>query len=138
MKINSREELNSYLENLDISSKVETPMSCVYFLVTYDNETIPVYFEQQKSVENPGHTVYFESSCDLKAINLPPEELEDYVRYMYREDAFEESLEYEKKMQRGNTHYEIENYQMDKFLPDQLDDIQMISETECLDWLLSH
>jgi hypothetical protein len=129
MKINSKQELYKYLDSLDWNAKRDTSLSSVYFLVTYDNHTEPIYF---MSFED----VYFPSPCELHRFPFKENEIEDYVKEMYYEDSFNNALEFEKTMQRGNWHYDIDCPQCSPFLPEQLDNIEMISENECLDWLL--
>lgn len=131
MKINSRNELYKYLDNLDWNHKRDTPLSSVYFLVTFNKHTEPVYFTNFEDA-------YFESPCELHRFPIKSDEIEEYVRELYYEDSFNNALEYEKTMQRGEWHYDIDCPQCDLFLPEQLDNIEMISETECLDWLLKH
>lgn len=131
MKINSKQELYNYLDNVDWFSKKDTSLSSVYFLVTFDNHTEPMYFTSFEDV-------YFESPCELHRFPLNEDEVEEYVRELYYEDSFNNALEFERTMQRGNWHYDIDCPQCFPFLPEQLDNIQMISETECLDWLLEH
>ena len=131
MKINSKQELYEYLNNVDWFSKKDTSLSSVYFLVTFDNHTEPIYFTSFEDV-------YFESSCELHRFPLKEDEVEEYVNEIYYEDSLCRALEFEKTMQRGDWHYDIDCPQGDLFLPDVLDDIQMISETECLNWILDH
>ena len=38
----------------------------------------------------------------------------------------------------GNILYEIENFQCMPYLPDEVDDIRIISERKCLEWLVNH
>lgn len=131
MKINSSEELYKYLDNTDWDSKRDTKISSVYFLVTFDGHTEPIYFTSYEDV-------YFESPCELHRFPMKEDEIEEYVKEMYDKQYLKVSLEYEKTMQRGDWHYDIDVPQCTPFLPEQLDDIKMISESECLDWILDH
>lgn len=45
---------------------------------------------------------------------------------------------YIKPMIYDNVFYEIENYQTAPFLPKKVDKIQLISERECLEWILNN
>ncbi len=65
-------------------------------------------------------------------------ELEEYVREIYYPESFKEALTYEKTMKRENKHYEIDCPQCPPFLPEEVEIVDMISESECLDWLLEH
>lgn len=129
MKINSKQELYDYLDNINWNEKRDTILSSVFFLVTFDNYTEPLYFTSFEDV-------YFESPCELHRFPLKEDDIEEYVKELYYEDSFSNALEFEKTMQRGEWHYDIDCPQCEPFLPDQLDDIKMVSETECLDWIL--
>ena len=131
MKIHSREELYKYLYNVDWSLKEETEMSSVYFLIKFNNHIEPIYFMHYKDS-------YFESPCCLHSCDMNENELKEYVRELYYPESFEKALAYEKTMQRKNKHYEIDCPQCSPFLPQEVEIIDMISESECLDWLLKH
>ena len=128
--INNRNELYDYLNNVDWESKRDTKLSSVYFLVTVDSHTEPIHFMQYENA-------YFESPCDLHSFPLLEDELEDYVKEVYEEIGTEYSLEFEKTMQRGSLHYDIDCPQCFPFF-DKIDNIVMISEKECLDWLIAY
>ena len=40
-------------------------------------------------------------------------------------------------MVNDNWFYEIENFQVEPYLPKVVDDIKIITERECLEWILS-
>lgn len=131
--LKNKEERYNYLRNIDISSKKETKMSSVYFLVKYGKEGFiePIYFTSYE-----GH--FFESPCVLNSYNLNESELEEYVHDTYVKEAWEEALIYEKTMMRENIHYEIDCPQTNLFLPNEIEIIDILSESECVDWLLTH
>ena len=129
MKINSKQELYDYLDNVDLSSKKDTQLSSVYYLVTFDNHTEPIYFTRFGDV-------YFESPCELHRFPMKENEIEEYVKGIYYEESFENALEFEKTMHREKWLYDIDCPQCFPFLPERLDNIEIISESECLDWLL--
>ena len=131
MKIHSRKELYKYLYNIDWNLKKETEMSSVYFLIKFNNHIEPIYFMHYKDS-------YFESPCCLHGCDMNENELEEYVRELYYPESFEKALAYEKTMQRKNKHYEIDCPQCSPFLPQEVEIIDMVSESECLDWLLKH
>lgn len=131
MKIINRKELYEYLNNINWNNKKDTELSSVYFLVTYNKRIQPIYFMKYDNV-------YFESNCSLFRCLMSEDELEDYVREIYEEKSFHNALEYERTMQRGKWHYEISCPQCSPFLPEQLENIEMISESECLDFLMKH
>ena len=68
---------------------------------------------------------------------------EEWVEYFKELLEDEESVEdyikeYVKPMIIGNILYEIENFQCMPYLPDEVDDIRIISERKCLEWLVNH
>lgn len=128
--INNREELYSYLDNLDWDSKRDSKLSSVYFLVTVDGHTEPIHFMHYENA-------YFESPCELHRFSMPESKLDDFVREIYEEDGYEDALEFEKTMQRGSWHYEINCHQCFPFFK-KIDNIVIISEKECLDWLITN
>lgn len=127
--INSKEELNKYLDSIDWDEKRDTPLSSVYFLVEFDNHQEPLYFV-------PFEGWYFESPCCLNQWELKDDDLEEYVKEIYEDESFDESLNFEKTMQINGVHYEIYVPQCSPFLTMPCKIIKMMSETECLDWLL--
>lgn len=131
MLLHSKKELYQYLDNVDWNLKKENKLADVYFLIKFDQHIEPIYFTQFEDV-------YFEYPCDLKRFPLEENELSEYVKEMYGADEFEMALEYEKLLQREGWHYEIMCWQCSPFLPEEIEVIDMISESECLDWLLKH
>lgn len=131
MQIKSREELYEYLNHMDWDSKKDTPWSSVFFLVKCNGCEAPVYFEKYEDV-------YFGRPCALTGFQMPMEELKDYVNYLYFPEDFEEAYAYESTMQLEDMHYEIHNPQSSPFLPEEFEIVEVLSETECLYWLLEH
>lgn len=131
MQIKSREELYEYLNHMDWEAKKDTPWSSVFFLVRYNDCEEPIYFEKYEDV-------YFERPCALTGFRMPIEELEGYVKYLYLPEDFEKACAYESTMQLEDMHYEIHNPQTSPFLPEEFEILEVLSETECLYWLLEH
>lgn len=131
LKINNRKELYDYLSKVDVSEKQETGMSSVYFLVTYNGKTEPLYFM-------PYEGSYFESVCELHQFEMREDELEQLVKELYLPEAYEKALDFEKTMFIDGIRYEINNPQCVPFLPEVIDDIKPISETECVKWILQN
>lgn len=129
--INSKQDLYNYLNNFDWKAYRNTEMSDVYFLIEYDDYVEPLHF---MSFEN----VWFESPCSLSQCFMKDEDVAEYVKEMYFEEAFEEALEYEKMFQIDGKHYEIFNPQCFPFLPEKCKIIKPMTEKECLDWLIEH
>lgn len=124
----NRQEMYAYLQAFDWSSKKETRLSSVYFLVTHDDITEPIYFFEYEGS-------YFESDCQLMSCDMTDEELQSYVEFQYDDDSYHEALEYERMLCRNGKHYEIISSQCMPFLQT-IDAIIPLSETECLDYLL--
>ena len=131
MEFNTRKELYDYLNNFDFKSKKDTEMSSVYFLMEFNNHIEPIYF---MSYENS----WFESPCELHRTQLNDNELMEFVKEIYKADAINKAYEYEKIFQRDGYHYDIDVPQCLPFIPEESKIIDVLSEKECLDWLLEH
>ena len=125
----TRDELYEYLNNVDFSKYKTSSMSSVYFLVKYKDGIEPLYFM-------PYEGVYFESPCCLME-TFEEKYIEDYVKGTYIKSARKEALKYEKSMCRNGMHYEIDCPQCAPFLKGPMQIIQILSEQECLDYLLN-
>ena len=130
MEFNTKQELYNYLNNFDFDSVKDTKLSSVYFLVEFDNHIEPIYFTRFEDV-------WFASPCDLHEYPLEDDKVEEYVDYLYFDESFEYTYEYEKSMQRNGWHYEIDCPQCSPFLPDNIKIQDVFSDSKCLDWLLN-
>lgn len=114
-----------------------------YALVTYNGVTEATYFASY-SADDDMNDWYLESPCllyKIDEINTPIDEFcEKYVReYIELEDKEEvkDYIEkYVKPMIIDNIFYEIENFQVAPYLPEEVNEIKLISERECLEWLI--
>lgn len=129
MKINSGNELYEYLENLDWESKRDHEWSSVYFLITYNGHTEAIYFSNYKGA-------WLESPCILRGFPLEDNKLREYIEEIYIEKSWNEAYQYESKFQKNNYHYEIDNPQCAPFLPEDIEIVKVMSEKECLEWLI--
>lgn len=129
MEFNTKQELYEYLDEFDFDSVKDTKLSCVYFLVEFDNHIEPIYFTH---IEN----VWFAAPCELHRYPFKNDEVMEFARETYYEDYWEDAYEYEKTMQRNDWHYEINLPQCAPFLPDKIKIIDIFSDSKCLDWLL--
>lgn len=133
----NRQELYEWLDNQNPDTKKDTAFSSVYYLVTYYDDitehpiTAPLHFMQYENS-------YFESPCSLTYQEINTEEdLKKYVQDLYISSSWEDGLAYEKNLWRDGKLYEIYNLQVAPFIEEVID-IKMISERECLEWMLSH
>lgn len=127
--INNRKELYEYLENQNFDDKRDTKLSSVYFLVEYEGKKEIVYFTHFQDV-------YFESPITLMSYEMSIEELKKYVKDTYMEESYEDALAYELTLYRNGKLYEIDCPQCSPWLPDKIDNIEMLSESQCLDLIL--
>jgi hypothetical protein len=110
-----------------------------YALVTYNNKTELTWFSKYYYKNEPW---FLESPCELYKImevDRPIDEFSKwYVDGLLEENADVESYinKYVKPMIIDNVLYEIENFQCSPYLPKFVDDIKLISERECLEYLL--
>ena len=133
----NRQELYEWLDNQNPDVKKDTKLSSVYYLVTYNDGitnypiTAPLHFLHYENS-------YFESPCALSHQEMKTEEdLLQYVKELYISTALEDALAYEKTLWKQGKLYEILNLQVTPFIEEVID-IKMISERECLEWMLSH
>ena len=129
MKINSKRELYDFLEILDWDAYKEHDWSSVYFLIKYDKYTQAVYFSYIRNS-------WFESSCVLRVFPLADDKLKEYVEEQYIKKSWDEAYKYESVFQKDNCHYEIDNPQCFPFLPEELEIVKIMTEKECLEWLI--
>ena len=129
MKLNSRKELYEYLESVDWESKRDCSWSSVYFLISYDEHTEAIHFMHYEDS-------WFESSCVLRGFPLPDNKLREYVEERYIEKLWNEAHKYESVFQKDNYHFEIDNPQCFPFLPEEVEVVKVMSEEECLEWLI--
>lgn len=113
-----------------------------YALVTYNNKTEPTWFAKYGD-EDYGDW-FLESPCELYRVMEVTEPIDDfankYVEELYElEDGgtFEDIADkYVKPMIVNGVLYSIENFQCSPYLPSEVDEIKLISEKECLEYLL--
>lgn len=131
VKFTSREQLYKWLRETDTSHKKTHELSSVYYMIRFNGHTEPMHFMHYNGV-------YFESPCMLRSYNIPESELDNYVKELYIPEYVEEAMEYEKTMQKGDIHYEIDNPQCSPFLPSEFSILDILSEQECLEWLITN
>jgi hypothetical protein len=64
--------------------------------------------------------------------------VKQYVKALYGDENLENNIEYVRSMIRNGYLYEIESFQTAPFLPSELDDLTLISEQYCLEWMLNN
>ena len=113
-----------------------------YAIVKYDGMEEATYFQH---VWDDKYGLWFmPSPCMLYEIgeceNPYSEEWIEYFKELLEDDDSVEDYikEYVKPMIIGDILYEIENFQCMPYLPDEVDDIRIISERKCLEWLVNH
>lgn len=110
-----------------------------YTLITYNNKTDATWFSKQNY---KGEDWFLESPCELYRIMKVEGDIQefakDYASSLIAEDDFESYAEnYIIPMIVDGWLYEIENFQCSPYLPKEVDDIKLISEKECLEYLLN-
>lgn len=115
----------------------------IYALVTYNDNTVPVYFAKHYDTNN---RIWFWESCvDLLKykIDRPMDDFCDLHATIFYECCDEEEKqkiidEYIKPMIIGEYLYETEAYQQTPFLPKEVDNIKIVSERECVEWMIEN
>ena len=129
--------LNEFLlkQNLDLGT---------YALVTHNGITEPTWFTRYTYREDGDW--FLESPCTLYEITNVNESIDEFCK-RYMEEMIEledgESIndyieKFVKPMIVDNVFYEIENFQVSPCLPKEVDDIKLITERECLEYMLNH
>lgn len=112
-----------------------------YALVTYENKIVPIWFTKY----NFGDGDWFlESPCILYKLMEVTEPIDDFCKkYMTECISLEEGESEEdyinqfvKPMIVDGWLYEIENFQCPPYLPKHVDEIKLINEKECLEYML--
>ena len=141
MKINNREELEQFFEN-------NCKRKSSYALVTYEGKTTTIYINCYKNLSANIKTgkledYYLEAPNCLSSYRFKGDAdafVSEYVNEIYDIEKVErdEAIKYIKSMIRGNILYEIDSPQTGPFLPEKIDDIKLITEQECLDWIIEN
>lgn len=111
-----------------------------YALVTYEGITQPIYFAKHKF---EGKDWFLEHPCELYKIAHIEKPIEEFA-LEYAESILEDDdnisyyIEaYIKPMIVDYILYEIESFQCSPFLPKEVDKIEIVSERECLLYMLN-
>jgi len=134
MKINNEQELQKYLD-------CHIKYIGSYALVTYNNHTEVIWIAKHSNHREDGRNWYLEAPCNILKYdfrNSNDQDIRKYVEEIYEEDYIEEGVKYVKSMIRDGWLYEIDSPQTAPFLPEVLDDLTLISEEYCLEWMLSN
>ncbi len=117
MKINNKQEKELFFQQniKEIGS---------YALVTYDNKTEVIWISKFDNF-NYGGDWFLESPCNLHEYQYDLNNINDLN--VVKEQGY---------LIKNDKVYEIDSPQTGPFLPDILDDIVLISEDECLEWIL--
>lgn len=118
-------------------------------LVTYEGKTEPTWFANMgTSFNQVGNTNdwFLESPCCLYKIADINTDIDTFAReYMDGAVCLEDGESEEEYINNyvlpmivDNVMYEIENFQCAPYLPEFVDDIKLITERECLEWMLEN
>ena len=120
-----------------------------YALVTYDGKTEPTWFANMgTSFNQSGDTNdwFLESPCCLYKITDIKTDIDTFTReYLDGAVCLEDGESEEEYINNyvlpmivDNVMYEIENFQCAPYLPELVDDIKLMTERECLEWMLKN
>lgn len=133
MRIKNEAERQKFLE-----LNIKGAGSCA--LVTYDNKTEPIWISRYVDWNENGNW-FLESPCILirhKFEDDSEEAIRLHVEELYEPDFVEEEINNIRSMIRDGWLYEIESPQVDSYLPAELEDLTLISESYCLEWMLNN
>lgn len=110
-----------------------------YALVTYNGKTEPTWFSKYNL---KGIDWFLESPCELYKITQIKKPINKYAKE-YVDGLLEEGEDiddyidtYIKPMIINDVLYEIKNFQCSPYLPEYVDEINLISSRECLEYML--
>ena len=113
-----------------------------YALVTYNNKTEPTWFTKY-NLEDGNGDWFLESPCELYRVMFATEPIDEFANKYAELYELEDGETYEdiankyvKPMIINGVLYSIENFQCAPYLPSEVDEIKLISEKECLEFLL--
>lgn len=135
------------LEKFLLTNIYEDEVGC-YALVTYNGRVEATWFSNFCNLIDD-EVFFLESPCQLYKLCEVGDDIDKFCKeYMKDIDlldgATEENAErdyienFVKPMIYNGWFYEINNFQTDPYLPKEVDDIKLISERECLMWLLEN
>ena len=111
-----------------------------YALVTYNGKTEPTWFSKH---DFEGKPWFLESPCELYRITEVDKPVEEFAKE-YIDGLLEDGVDEQEYINKyvipmivDNVLYEIENFQCSPYLSKEVDDIRLISERECLEYMLS-
>lgn len=134
MKINSKQERYRYLESV-----IGNEMGA-YFLVTYENHTEPIWITKYSNWDADGDW-FLEAPCICRRYEFKDtseKAIRKYAEELYESNYIEEGIKYTKSMIKDGWLYDIDCPQVSPFLPDVLDNLTVISEQECLDYMIKN
>jgi hypothetical protein len=135
MKINSKEERYKFLK-ANINSKAMGS----YALVTYNNKTYPIWITAFWNWDKDGDW-FLEAPCELRRsefTDTSDKTIKKYAKSRYYRKSLKFGIEYTKSMIRDGWLYDIDSPQVSPFLPEKLEDLTLISEQYCLDWMIEN
>lgn len=117
--------------------------SCeTYAIVKYNGKEEATHFHHVW--DDKGGLWFKPAPCSLYVIGecknpYSKEWIEYFKELLENDESVEDYIEeYVKPMIMGEVLYEIEYFQCMPYLPDEVDDIRIISERKCLEWLVNH
>ena len=134
MKINNEQEKQKFLE-LNIKEIGS------YALVTYNNYTEAIWITRYQNFIEENSYWFLEAPCELRKFEFKDDSdraVRDYVIELYEKEYIEEGIRYIRSMIKNGWLYDIYSPQTGPFLPEVLDDLTLISEEYCLEWMLEN
>lgn len=116
-----------------------------YALVSYNGVVEPTWFSKYYDDES-NKDCFLEYPCTLMKTPIEEDDIDTFCNnyvdalIILEEGETKEDFinKYMKHMIIGKWYYEIVNFQCMSYLPEEVDDIKLISERECLEYILEH
>lgn len=120
---------------------LDSKLDGTYTLVTYDNKVEATWFTKHYYGDKPW---FLESPCEPYKIMEVDKPINEFAKW-YVDGLLEDDVDEENyinicvlPMIVDNVLFEIETFQCSPYLPKEVDDIKLISERECLEWMLNN
>lgn len=109
-----------------------------YALVTYNGVTEPTYF-YTVDLDEVG-LLDLHSPCEIVRQIEGDDEIEEYFKWLKEErcNSDKDIEEYFRPLIVDNVYYEMENFQCTPYLPEEVDNIEICSERDCLLYIINN
>lgn len=133
LMIHNRAELNYILECLYLAYQDEAYADEIWSIIERDGEQEPILFLRDEEKNN-----WHAYQCTHECRKIPFEEIPEFVAYYHHYSEYSYAWEMCKAMYRDGVQHKISCYGSAPFLDGEFKIVRILSEVECLDWILAY